>query len=257
MINLGITVTKLLFQWIKKFHFCLTRLQNQINRSCYSRPYLRRLGLFLATLILVIGNFPLLFATISGMGIMFIVYQWDELNWQNYWLQYIKLLQDSQRRLTFAVSSGGVIAVTTYMTAVIWNTSDNRWLATGIILQGLISVTTLVLLGWQVWQRKFLQSESESEHFLNNLSANSSLQRLRAVHYFHDLIDNSKLNSTQQKQLQEYFLLMLKIESEPIIRKALEENLLLFNSYQTLTKSNFSEAKTPLKIPVKSELFTR
>lgn len=248
-------MTKSLSWWLTKFHLLSTRLQNQINRSYYLRKNFPRFGLFLATLILIIGNLKLLFATVSGLGIMFVVYKWDELNWQKYWLKYIKLLQGSEKRLTLAVSSGGVIAVTTYMTAVIWTDAENRWLATGTILQGLISVTTLALLTWQVFEQKSSQNKSEFEYFLTDLSANSPLKRLRAVRYFNNLIKHNKLDSTQKQQIEEYFILMFKIESEEIICKALQENVLLSNSRETLKKPSISQQKKTLKIPLKSELF--
>jgi hypothetical protein len=249
-------VTKLFWWWLAKFCLLLNHLPNQINHSLYRRKNLPLLGLFLGTLILIIGNAKLLFASICGIGMMFIVYNWNDLNWQKYCLQYIKILQGSQKQFTIAVSSGGVIAVTTYMIAVIWTDAENRWLAAGTILQGLISITTLGLLGWQVFHQQLSENKPEFEQYLIDLSDTSPLKRLMAVRYFSNLIKNNGLNSTQETQLEEYFLLMLKIESEPIIRKVLQENILLRTPNQLLTKINLAEKNKPLQIPIKAGLIS-
>lgn len=240
--------------WPAKINSLLIYFQSQINRRRYWRKNLQRVGLFLAMLMMIVGNEKLLLATISGTGIMFVVYQWQELNWQKYFVEYIKILTGSQKKFILAVSSGGVISVTTYMTAVIWTDSENSWLAAGTILQGLISVITLGLLGWQVFQQKSPQNKSEFEQFLIDLSSTSSLKRLIAVRYFKQLIKNNRLNLAQAKDLEEYFLLMLKIESEPIIKQALQENLRLENPELYLTKINFSAHNQPLQIPVKTKV---
>lgn len=229
----------------------LTYIQKQINPSYRHNQYIRQLTLFFGTLILILGNSKLLLATLSGIGIMFLIYRWDELNWQQYWIQYIKILKGSQKRFTLAVASGGVIAVTTYMVAEIWTETENTWLATSAILQGLFTVITLGLLSWQFYHQKSYHQESETEYFLKNLTAKSSLKRLIAVRYFANLINEKSLTVIEKNQIEEYFLLMLKIESEPTIKEVLQESLLFINPQKYLKKVNLMAKKQSLQIPIK------
>jgi uncharacterized membrane protein len=241
-------VTKLLWEWLTKIHPIFTYIQNKFRRYRWRKNSLF-VGLFFAVLILVIGNWKLLMATSCGAGIMFIIYRWQELNWQKYWLKFRELLTSSNGKFIIAVGSGGIVAIMTYMMAAIWEDAENRWLAAGTILQGLISVGILGLLGWQVFDQKLNSPKSEFDHLLINLSAKSSLKRLVALRKLNDLVKNNTLNSSQKSQLYEYFQLMLKVETEPIIRHVLQESLLFFNHSQSVIN-----IKKPLQIPLKSEV---
>ncbi len=246
---------KLLLFWLKKFNLLSRYLLKSLKKNDFSGKNFQKLGLFFATLILILGNSQLFIATIFSIAIMFLVYQWPELNWTKYWLQYVNLLQNSQKRLIISVSSGGVIAVTTYLTAVIWVTSENRWLATGAILQGLISVITLGLLGWQFFGSKILSNHSKLDQYLDNLASNSTLKRLIAVRYLGNLINNNSLNSNDLKYVQDYFQIMLKIESEPIIREHLKAILSNDNYPQLLKETSFfSQENQPLNILLRTKV---
>ena len=234
---------------LTKFHFVSIYLQNKFSRRRW-RKTAYRLGLFFGTLILVVGNWKLLLATNAGVGIMFVVYQWHGEKWQQYWLQCRKLLLSSNGKFTVAVGSGGIVAVTTYMAAAIWADMENRWLAAGTILQGLISVTTLGLLGWQIFSQQFNQDEVKFEELLLGLTATSPLKRLMAVRHLSDLVEDSNLNSREKEQIEEYFQLMLKVESEPMIRQVLQESLCLWHSTQPLAKIQYPPNHQPLKIPL-------
>ncbi len=234
---------------LTQFHSVSIYLQNKFSPHHW-RKTAWGLGLFLGTLILVVGNWKLLLATNAGIGVMYVVYQWHGEKWQKYWLQCRKLLLSSNGKFTVAVGSGGIVAVTTYMTAAIWADMENRWLAAGTILQGLISVTTLGLLGWQIFSQQFNQNKVKFEELLLELTATSPLKRLMAVHHLSDLVENSNLSSREKEEIEAYFQLMLKVESEPMIRQVLQERLCLWRSIQTLAKINYSPNHQPLKIPL-------
>ena len=245
----GIKVGDLPLPMLNKFHSVSIYLQNKFSRRLW-RKISCGLGLFLGTLILVVGNWKLLLATNAGVGIMFMVYHWHEEKCAQFWLQCRKLLLSSNGKFTVAVGCGGIAAVITYMVAAIWADMENRWLAAGTILQGLISVTTLGLLGWQIFSQQFNQDEVKFEELLIGLTATSSLKRLMAVRHLSDLVEDRDLNSRKKEQIEEYFQLMLKVESEPIIRQVLQESLCLWHSSQPLATINSPSNHQPLKIPV-------
>ena len=245
---------KKVFLWLlTKFPSASIYLQKKFSPRRWRKTFWR-LGLFFGTLVLLVGNWKLLLATSAGVGIMFSVYQWPEGNWQQYWqlywLQCRKLLHSSNGKFTVAVGSGGIVAVTTYMGAAIWADMENRWLAAGMILQGLISVTTLGLLGWQIFSQQFNQDEVKFEELLMELTATSPLKRLMAVRHLSDLVQEHSLNSREKEQLEEYFQLMLKVESEPMIRQVLQEILLLWHSEPSLSTIEHPSNHQPLKIPL-------
>jgi uncharacterized membrane protein len=235
----------------------LTQIANYFKINFYHnrwRKNIHLLGLFLGVLILIIGNWKLLLATISGVGIMFIIYQWNELNWQKYWLKWRELSISSHGKFILAVSSGGIVAIITYIMATMWDDTENHWLATGAILQGLISAATLGFLSWQSYKQKLSSHISEFEQILIDLTATSSLKRLIAVRKLTERVKSNSLNLSQKEQVKEYFELMLKLEKEPIISHVLQESLFSFYSPQSLQKIDFSRKKKLLEIPVKSEL---
>ena len=153
----------------------LIYLPNQFSRRFW-RKVCCGLGLFLGTLILVVGNWKLLLATSAGIGIMFMIYHWHEDKCAQFWLECRKLLLSSNGKFTLAVGCGGMATIVTYMAAAIWADMENRWLAAGTILQGLISVTTLGLLGWQIFSQQFNQDEVKFEELFARLDGNFTLK---------------------------------------------------------------------------------
>lgn len=249
-------LTRLLKFLLTQIRVLSTYIKGQINHSYYRSKFLRQLGLFLTTLVFVVTNSKLLFATICGIGIMFIVYKWNDFNWQKYWLEYLKLIKGSQKKFILAVSSGGVIAVTTYMIAEIWTEAENRWLASSSIIQGIITLTTLGLLGWHIFHQQLDHNKSEYDKFLQDLSSTSSLKRLISVRYFVSLINNNNLPYAEVEQIEEYFLLMLKIEAEPVVRKALKEYFVCSNNQEYLDSISFYNGNKPLQMPLKKTVLS-
>lgn len=243
-------MTKLFWEWLTKIHPLLTYIQKKFQRQRW-RQNNYFIGLFLTVFILIIGNDKLLIATSGGSAMMFVIYRWHDWQWQKYWLKLRELLTNSNGKFIVAVSGGAITSVITYMIVAIWEDAENRWLAAGMILQGLISVVILGLLGWQIFDQKLNSPKSEFDELLMALSAKSPLKRLVALRSLINLVKNNSLDSSHKSQLQEYFQLMLKVEQEPIIRHVLQENLLLFKPSQSVINLN-----KPLQIPLQSKVLS-
>lgn len=197
-------------------------------------PYLRQkqmrklvlgmvVGIAIATMLL--WNWRLLIATSAGMGVMLLMYSLQISKWQHYWQQYRHLWQGSNQRFSLAVGTGGLAAVTTYLVTSIWIDSENRWLATGMIIEGGATFATLILLVWHIFSHRQHQDSDQFNQLVRELTDIQPLKRLIAVRQLNSLLTQSRLNSQEKHLLRDYFRIMLSQESEPSVRAALLESL--------------------------------
>ena len=173
---------------------------------------------------------------------MLVVYTFKKQHWQKFYRRWQGLFTGYNRRLAFAVGTGSMAAFVTYMTASIWADSENRWLATGSILQGLGTLTILFLLGWHISRDRF--SETKFEKLLLELTAVDPLKRLIAIRQLTRLAKQNRLSREQNLQLVEYFHLMLSQPQEAIISEALLDSLESFG----FSQREASSIKIPLEL---------
>lgn len=185
----------------------------------------RWLLLGLGLVLMLAWNWQLVLATGSGTALMLLVYLMQGWNWQSYWLHWRHFLQGSSGKLTVAVGSGGFAALSTYVATSIWADSENRWLATGTILQGFATLLTLGLLVWNLLSHQEKQQENEFEQLVNELTAADALKRLIAIRRLGSLNDKGYLNSSQQQQLKEYLSFMVTKEEETGVKAAILDSL--------------------------------
>jgi hypothetical protein len=213
----------------------MARIQSRVIRPI-SRKKLRKISGWLLGAITIVAmllwNWKLVLATSSGVGLMMLIYVMQGWNWQAYWLHWRRYLTESNRKLTVAVGSGGIAALTTYIAASIWVDSENRWLATGSILQGFGTLLTLVLLSWQMVGHQNKQTTELFDELLMELTGVDPLKRLIAVRQLTNLARKARCNPLHRSHLVEYFRLMLSVEQEPIVRKAILDGLQLWEKRQ-------------------------
>jgi hypothetical protein len=204
-------------------------------------------SLLILLLIPIMGwwNWKLFIATISGIGIMLFIYWLQIKNWQRYWFQWQHFLTEAQRKLSVAVICGGVTAFTTYLAASIWADSNNRWLATGSILQGCATIITLILLAWHIKRHRTYRQEAKWEYLLADLTHINPLKRLIAVRQLTLLLSRNGLPFNYRSQLKEYFCLMLSQPQELPIREALLDSLQNLNIHDSIP-----DKKEHLRIPI-------
>ncbi|BAU63561.1 hypothetical protein STA3757_09260 [Stanieria sp. NIES-3757] len=170
-------------------------------------------------------NWKLLLATVSGMGLMLLAYSLQTKHWQQYWSKWQRFLTGSQGKLAIAVGTGGIGAFTTYLATSIWADTENRWLATGLILQGLGTFITIGLLIWQITFQRAIATVAKFEQLLADLTHPDSLKRLIAIHRLTRLAVHHRLSSAEEVQLKEYFCLMLSQSEDMTIKQALLDSL--------------------------------
>ena len=190
-------------------------------------------------------NWKLFLATTVGIGLMSSCYVLQNSHWQSYWQKWRSFLVGSNRQLILAVGAGSSGAFCTYLAASIWADADNQWLATGSILQGFVSLTTLVLLLWSLKGKKVSSLEAKLDRLLGDLSHSDRLKRLVAIRQLTRLLVSNRLPVAHYSQTIEYFHLMLSEPQPQIIRNALLESLNLLDIEPATRKPT---VKIPLKL---------
>ncbi|ACB53779.1 conserved hypothetical protein [Crocosphaera subtropica ATCC 51142] len=175
----------------------------------------------MGTTLMLAWNPKLVGATLTGLGLMGLVYWVQTTNWQNRWLYWYQFFNSSQGKLAIAVITGGFGAISSYIALYIWSNAENQWLATGLIFQGLGTFLTLGLLGWQIFDLPRKKQENQYQEWVSQLSDANELKRLIAIDNLLNLLEKRQLTVTQIQKLSGYFRLMLNQETEMTIREAM------------------------------------
>ncbi len=201
-----------------------TILNSKIFRSLNNR----KIYLFILGLTLSIGDIKLILATSIFAGTMLFSYQIKNGSWRKYNQYLTELLTSQNKQLILSVTTAGTLAITSYIILNIWAEIDNKWLALGIILQTMFSTAGIGFISHKLWGKKPAEDEQyflSFAEFINQLNADSPLQRLWSINQIMDLWHNNQLTSSQINQVKEYFILLKDIEIESIIINKLNKSL--------------------------------
>lgn len=199
----------------------------------------------IAVVALWLWNGKLLAATTIGVLVMLGVYLIQARDWHLLRAKLRGLLGGSNRHLILAVGSGGFATISTYMAISIWVDSENHWLATGAILQGLSTIAVLVLVIWQIFNRQVSRDRDNFNSLVALLTDADALKRLIAVRQLTRLVTGDRAESSECRATLEYFRLMLSREGEPLIRDALLDGIQALDTLPGLVSG-----AQPLSIPV-------
>jgi hypothetical protein len=204
-------------------------------------------------LLLLFWNAPLVFSTGAGIGTMMLLYLLQDQQWRNEKLpqlnqQLQRQLEGLNQPLVWSAIGGGGAAFLSYLAIAAWSETDSHWLATGILLQGLLTCGVLGLGIRQVWNAKAESIETlEFSHWVEKLSHEDPVARLLAVRQLPTIAQTLP----QQKELLEYFQLMVNHEPEEVVREAVWQALeTLSPNLNLLTKMDDAE---PMKTEIKAE----
>ncbi|MCG6136433.1 MAG: armadillo-type fold-containing protein [Nostoc sp. LLA-1] len=210
------------------------------------------LGFLTIIIAMLLWNWKLLLALIVGIGVMLLVYSMPKWNWQLHWSEVRKFLNGPNCRLALAVGSGGIATVSTYMASAIWVESTSSWIATGMILQGLGTLLTLILLVWQIINFYGNREEDSINQWIVNLTESDPLKRLIAIRQLTKIITNKHLDSQVQEEVVQCLRLLLNQEQEAVIRDAALESLQALNGLPS-----GSSSAMPTLIPLSTKVKTR
>jgi hypothetical protein len=194
-----------------------------------------------------------------GLGLAVLI--WVYLAQQGWWqmpqrIDWRKLWSRANRSLTIASISGIVVAGGSFVSIGIWRETHRSWLATGVIIEGLLIVAVLGLLIWQAIGRLSdrpvpLAEKSLIPQLFADLSDADPLKRLVAIrqltHQFQMRLDRSTSAIAlpmAAANLADCFRLMLNRETEPLVCSALLEGLAVLAGSRQLAASP-TEAISP------------
>jgi hypothetical protein len=179
------------------------------------------------TLLLMLWDAKLVFSTGAGIGTMVLLYLLQDQQWRKEKLPELnqKLqhqLEGINQPFLWSAIGGGGAAFLSYLAIAAWAETDSHWLATGILIQGLLTCGVLGLGIRQSWRSKAEDIETlEFSHWVEKLSHEDPVARLLAVRQLTATVPSL----TQQKELLEYFQLMVSHEPESLVREAVWQAL--------------------------------
>ncbi|MEC4803593.1 MAG: hypothetical protein SAJ12_24480 [Jaaginema sp. PMC 1079.18] len=236
--------------WRKQLLLLLTAQPNRTPSENRRKLRPRRLSqgsLLCGCGLILLGfwHWQLLLATIAGIATMTAAYPLQGANWGKHWLKLKTWFNSPHRQFTLAVGSGGFAAFVTYTIATIWASSENRWFATGAILQGIATLLTLGLLGWQIIARQAHNDENLYNLYIRDLTDRDPLKRLIAIRQLTRLAVKHRVNANLCHQVKEYLSVMLTQETHAIAHDALLDSL-----HRLGDNSQPSSPSQPLQMPL-------
>ncbi len=184
--------------------------------------------------LLLTGNGRLVMATGAGLGTMWLAYSLRDASWRAAITELVNALEGIDRRITLSILAGAGATLGTYTALSIALESQNHWLATGMILQGTV---TMGAIGALIWQR--LQPSPQRSgllQYIQDLTDADPLKRLIAVRQLNQLF---KQHPAQQAEIIEFYQVLVTREPDRLVQAALMDGLQAMT-----TPSSLSAART-------------
>ena len=186
----------------------------------------------LTGLVLLLINWRLVFAMSVGLGSLKVLNWLNQKHWRPLELLFQRGLKLGAKSQTWVIGGSTAATLGAYMAVSILAEADSFWIAVGAILQGLITFAIFCLLIWRIGHRSSPQS-NDLDQRLGDLTHADPLKRLIAVRQITRLAtqadpDQLYLPDSQlslRSHLTDCFRLMLRHETETIVRSAVRESL--------------------------------
>lgn len=183
------------------------------------------------SVMLLLWNAPLVASTGAGMGTMVLMYLLQDEQWRRKLPEVneqVKMQMASWNRpFVWSAVAGGSAAFLSYLALSAWLETDSHWLATGILVQGLMTVGVLGLGVRQAIGRSAARTfdpaveTTDLASWVQMLSHTDATARLLAVRKMTAIGLGGSLD--EKNQVLEYFQLFLGQESEEMVRDAVWE----------------------------------
>jgi hypothetical protein len=184
--------------------------------------------------LLLTWNGRLVAATGAGLGTMWLAYSLRDAGWRAAITEVVNALEGVDRRITLSILAGAGATVGTYTALSIALESQNHWLATGMILQGTMTLGAIGVLLWQKLQPS--PQKSGLLQYIQDLTDADPLKRLIAVRQINQMF---KQHPAQQAEIMEFYQVLLTREPDRLVQTALMDGL------QTMTtQSSFAAARS-------------
>ncbi|BCX11253.1 MAG: hypothetical protein KatS3mg067_0191 [Thermosynechococcus sp.] len=163
---------------------------------------------------------PLLMATLSGVGTIFLLSHWQRrllTLWQNLCQRMYEWLHHP---FAFTVVGGLLACVGTYTLLHLGQHAADPWLVVALVILGILLGGVIVLLGTIIGQLQQQHQTQQVSQWLTDLTHPQPLHRLVAIRQLARVSEGA-----QRRQLQEALYLLLAQEREAVVRRAALEVL--------------------------------
>lgn len=169
---------------------------------------------------MLLWNWKLCLATGTGMGVTLGAYLLTQARWTLRWADWQRWFSSSQSPIVLAAGAGGVSTVVTYMATAIWASTDNHWMASGLILQGLATFGVLGLLGWQTLYRSTGRANVDLMAALTELSSDDPLKQRVALRQLEAWVKRGSVDDDERAAIADCCRLLLLRDTEKLVRES-------------------------------------
>ena len=170
-------------------------------------------------------NWELICATLIGISLMIFIQKAQNKNFQNIVLNWYIFFNSPKGKLTLAIMGGCLGILGSYTTLSMLSSIKNRWLASELIFQNIGVCTILAILFSQLFGLSEKKQNTEFKRLVSQLTEVNPLKRLIAVQNISCLLKKKQLTASQEKEVLEYFAIILNQEEEIIIRQNILKSL--------------------------------
>ncbi len=204
-------------------------LGSQLAETIQADPDLSQVGLVGATLlilgILLLWQWRLGLAVLVGSATLFVSYSLTMPGGRQQWLRWRERVLGLNQPLALAAVGGSLATLGTYVAVSIWAEAEQRWLATGAIVQGILSLGILSLLGWEWIQRRHDQAQSLFERHLSEVASPDPFRRVLGIRRLQGILEHDQAAPDQIRLGLDFLRLALERERDPVVKEALLDAL--------------------------------
>ncbi|MCC5898806.1 MAG: hypothetical protein JJU32_12950 [Phormidium sp. BM_Day4_Bin.17] len=169
---------------------------------------------------MLLWNWKLFIATGTGMSATLGVYLLLQSKWRLRWGHLHRWFSGPQKPVVLATTTGGLATLSTYMATAIWVSSDNHWMASGFILEGLATLAILGLLTWQTLHRVLGRDHVDLNGMLSQLSQEDPLKQVVALRQLERWILAELVDEQEQQTILDCCRVLLTRDLDAVVREA-------------------------------------
>ncbi len=180
--------------------------------------------------ILLLWNWRFALSLLAGSFTMNAAFTLQSPHWQSrlLWVRG-RLPNGHALSLLMAVAGATIATLGTYTGLSMLMTGTDRWFTIAAIAQGLVYFGILCLLGLQTWQQTAPDSAQSFDRTLQDIAAAAPVARLLAVQTLNQTLAGKHISAERQQLALDSLKLALQTETEPSVRKRMQQTLNRFN----------------------------
>ncbi|MBF2057201.1 MAG: hypothetical protein IGQ45_08235 [Cyanobacterium sp. T60_A2020_053] len=227
---------------------------DDFSEGLFSSAYFRPTAYFLLGLTGALGDKSLVSAVMGAGFLLFFLYNYPRFSFSSSLFNYI--FSPRQRHFSLTVLASATGAVLIYFCMELYQHIDNSWLTSALLLQSIISISTLIFLGWFFLNNKSLNNSPKTKftELIFSLSSDAPLQRLYGLNQINSYWQSGNFTLQEIIEIREYLQVMKQIETDLTIKNKillLLETMVEGADYQKINNVNYT-VKKPLSIKNKS-----